>query len=174
MHVTMRARGGLPSFREQVLFTELRACIREASRSPSVGEAFRVLHFSIQRDHVHVIVEAHDRSALSRGVQGLAIRLARAVNRTFGELRGIVWADRYHEHILRSPREVRNAIVYVLMNGKKHGLVLEIDPFSSAAWSDAIRGNVVRDDTPVVAPRTWLAGVGWRRCGLIDRKERPS
>lgn len=177
VHVTLRARKGLPSFREQPLFAAVRESIRRASRSPAVGEAFRVVHFSIQRDHVHLIVEATDRSALSRGVQGLTIRVARAVNRTLDGIEGSVWADRYHQHVLETPTEVRNAIVYVLMNAKKHGSELEkgIDPFSSAPWCDGIRGNTLADTAPpIMAPRTWLAGVGWRRLGLIDSRERPA
>lgn len=177
VHVTLRAREGLPSFREPALFAALRARIHCASRSPAVGEAFRVLHFSIQHDHIHIIVEATDRDALTRGVQGLTIRLARAVNQTFEGISGNVWADRYHEHHLKTPREVRNAIVYVLMNAKKHGRALAdgIDPFSSAPWCDAIRGNVAKDDEPpVMRARTWLASVGWRRRGLIDPREAPS
>ena len=86
----------------------------------SSHDGFRIIQFSVQDDHVHLIVEAEDRSVLSRGIQGVAIRVARAVNRVLGR-RGAVWGDRYHARALTSPRVVRNAIVYVLMNFKKHG-----------------------------------------------------
>jgi putative transposase len=176
VHVTLRAREGLPPFRDGGIFPELRAAIRGASRSPAVGEAFRVVEFSLQNDHAHFIVEAHDKDTLSRGLRGLAIRLARAVNRVL-RVRGKVWADRYHARELKTPRAVRNAIVYVLMNAKKHRMrtASGVDAFSSAPW---FRGFVVRLDgptepCPVVRPRTWLGGTGWRRHGLVRLEERP-
>jgi CheY-like chemotaxis protein/REP element-mobilizing transposase RayT len=177
VHVTLRARGGLPPFRENALFGAMREAIRAASRSPGVGDAFRVVHFSVQRDHVHLIIEAGGRDALIRGVQGLAIRLARAVNRTLG-LPGSVWSDRYHSRALKTPREVRHAIVYVLMNAKKHGrtLVRGVDTYSSAPWFDGFHGSEspLDESSPVMRPRTWLAGAGWRRRGLVRPDEKPS
>jgi REP element-mobilizing transposase RayT len=177
VHLTLRARSGLPSFRESALFAELRERIWKASRSPAVGEAFRIVHFSIQPDHAHFIVEASDTDALTRGAQGLSIRLAKVINNTFGGIHGPVWADRYHARELKTPREVRNAIVYVLMNAKKHvrNFRAAIDMLSSAPWFDGIRGNVlIDDDPPIMQARTWLANVGWRRRGLIEPHEKPS
>lgn len=80
---------------------------------------FRVVHYSVQQDHLHLLVEADDKRSLSRGLMGLAIRLARAANRAVGRM-GKVWDDRFHARALTSPRETRSAIVYVLMNAKKH------------------------------------------------------
>jgi len=180
VHVTLRAREGLPPFREQALFAAIREAIRQASRSRAVGGAFRVVHFSVQRDHLHLIVEAHDRSVLSRGMQGLAVRVARAVNRVL-RARGQVIGERFHAHELRTPREVRNALVYVLMNIRKHARprvpALAIDSFSSAPWFDGFReaiGPPPGEKRPVVAPRTWLASSGWRRRGLISVSETPA
>jgi putative transposase len=157
--------------REGVLAHVVRGAIRAASR-----EAFRVLHFSIQTNHVHLIVEAHDAVALARGMQWLNARIARSVNDTLRS-RGSVWRERYHARELRTPRSVRNAIVYVLMNAKKHGhrFASGIDALSSAPWFDGFADAVARadSDSPVRAPRTWLAGVGWRRRGLIHVHERP-
>src|SRR5262245_2189813 len=80
---------------------------------------FRIVHFSVQANHVHLIVEADDKVSLSRGLMGAATRLALAVNQA-ARRRGSVWQDRFHARALRTPREVRNGIVYVLMNWKKH------------------------------------------------------
>ena len=113
VHVTLRARAGLPSLRGEGVFGAVREAIRAAS-----SEAFRVVHFSVQGDHVHLIVEA-EAAGLGPGAQGLAIRLARAINRALGR-RGAVWGDRYHARALRTPREVRHGLVYVLMNFRKH------------------------------------------------------
>jgi len=170
LHVTLRARYGLPPFREQALFQGIRDALQRASR----GE-FRVLHFSVQTNHLHLIVEAQDSVWRSRGMQGLAIRVARRVNKILRN-RGEVWRERYHAHTLRTPREVRNAIVYVLMNAKRHGRAVSgLDRFSSAKWFDGIVGHRAENEenTPVASPRTWLAGVGWRRHGLIGVHESP-
>jgi REP element-mobilizing transposase RayT len=172
----LRAREGLPPLRHAGVFAELRTAIARANRSPAVGEAFRVVEFSIQSNHAHFIIEAHDKDVLSRGLRGLAIRLARAINRAL-EIRGPVWGDRYHARDLKTPRAVRNAIVYVLMNAKKHGARLPsgIDPFSSAPWFEGFAQRLARsaDTPPVRSARTWLASVGWRRRGLVHLDERP-
>jgi putative transposase len=95
----------------------------------------------VQRDHVHLIVEASDGTQLARGMQGLASAIARAVNRVVGR-RGRFWRDRYHRRDLHTPRQTRNAIVYVLMNFRKHTpedaieVLHGLDPRSSAAWFD--------------------------------------
>jgi putative transposase len=174
VHVTLRARRGLPSFREQAIFIAMRAAITDALRSARIGASFRVVHFSVQSDHVHLIVEAHDKRAMARGMLGLNVRLARSINGVLG-VRGQVWGERYHGHALRTPRQVRNAIVYVLMNAKKHGVRLSgIDPLSSAPWFDGFAGITARtDERPVAATRTWLGGTGWRRRGLIRLEEHP-
>lgn len=169
--MTLRLRGGLPPLREPVLGAAIRAVLAASSREP-----FRVLQFSIQDNHLHLVVEAHDARALSRGMQGLAVRVARCVNRTLG-VRGRVFRERYHARELTTPRSVRNAIVYVLMNAKKHGarLATGVDTFSSAPWFDGFARRQVpsEDASPIRAPRTWLAGIGWRRRGLVRLDEKP-
>lgn len=152
----------------------MRRAIGEALHSKRVGSSFRVLHFSVQVNHVHLVVEARDKRAMARGMLGLNVRLARAINGLLA-MRGHVWSDRYHGHVLRTPSEVRNALVYVLMNAKKHGVRLSgVDAFSSGPWFDGF-ANVrpSTTDPPTAAPRTWLARDGWRRRGLIRIAESP-
>jgi putative transposase len=131
----------------------------------------------VQTDHVHLIVEAEGALALTRGMQGLAIRCARAINRA-AHRRGRVWRHRYHAHYLRTPSEVRAALVYVLLNFRKHLKAAPgLDPRSSGRWFDGwVSGRPhARDPPAVVAPRTWLAIFGWRRAGgLIDFGESPA
>jgi putative transposase len=134
----------------------------------------RVVHFSVQSNHLHLIVEALDEMALSLGMQALGHRLAHAVHRATGT-GGRVFADRYHAHALCSPREVRAALVYVLQNWAKHGPGGQFDPRSSARWFDGWTESPLSGSDPptVAAPRTWLITVGWRRLGLINPSERP-
>ncbi len=171
-HVTLRARSGLPSLRRQRVFGALRESIRLAQR-----ERFRMSHFSVQSTHVHMLLEATSRQALSQGMQGLAIRLARAINRALAR-RGSVWADQYHRRDLKTPREVRNALVYVLQNVKKHQPAKGgLEPCSSArwitGWQDLRSISVSGTACPVAQPRTWLLDTGWRRSGLLGVGEAP-
>jgi putative transposase len=104
---------------------------------------FQVVHHSIQSNHLHLIVEADDRAALTSGMRGLLVRIARALNRLW-KRSGPVFADRFHEHELRKPREVRNALVYVLQNLRKHGITLAgPDPLSSGPEFDGWGTGIV-------------------------------
>lgn len=170
VHVTLRGSRGLPSFRGDSLFAAVRAALAHASTT-----AFRVLHFSVQADHLHLVVEAECSTSLSRGIQGLAIRAAKAINRVLHR-RGEVWCDRFHAHLLRTPREMRNALVYVLNNFRKHVPGARgIDSRSSSAWFSGwnARMGPTPGPSPVAAPRTWLARVGWLRRGRIHLDESP-
>jgi putative transposase len=118
---------------------------------------FRVVHLSVQGNHLHLIVEADDRSALSRGMQGLAIRVAKSLNRALGR-RGKVFAERFHMHVLRTVREVVNAVDYVLSNWFRHA-GREIGP------SDIDRLSSAADRSLVARPQTWLLRVGWAHGG---------
>jgi REP element-mobilizing transposase RayT len=165
MHVTLRRADNLPSLRNPEIYVAVRESIRLAQRRD-----FRILHYSVQRDHIHLIIEAENRRVLSRGMQGLAIRCAKAVNRLISHS-GSVWDDRYHARELRTPREVRNAIVYVLRNSVKHGHLGDArrDWFSSGKWFTGWLAPLrdIGEDAPVVAAETWLAAVGWRRLGRV-------
>jgi hypothetical protein len=133
------------------------------------------LAFSVQHDHVRLIVEADAARDLSRGIQGLAIRAAKAVNHVLGR-RGAVWGDRYHARDLTTPRAVRNALVYVLQNYRKHAhdRGQRFDPCSSAPWFTGWKYRLqTAMSAPVVTARTWLARWGWRRQGLLDADEEP-
>jgi REP element-mobilizing transposase RayT len=168
--VTLRGRPGL---RTERAYLALEGAIAAASTA-----RFRVIHFSVQDNHVHLIVEASERESLIRGVQGLAVRMARAVNHAFRR-RGALWSDRYHARDLGSPREVRNAIAYVLLNRRKHAAWARgIDRCSSGRWFDGWARQAKAPagpaaPSPLSAPRTWLASAGWRRCGLVTLDERP-
>jgi REP element-mobilizing transposase RayT len=138
----------------------------------------RLVEFSVQSNHAHLIVEAADERALARAMKGLAVRIARGLNRLWNRS-GSVLADHYHARALRTPREVRNALVYVLQNAHKHGVQFGgPDPFSSGlsfrGWKDVIVAAVGILSSPLATARTWLLTVGWRRHDLISINERPA
>ncbi len=168
LQVTIRARPGLPSLRSPRLFAALQRAIARAS-----VDRFRVIHFSIQQDHGHFIVEGDESRRARGGVHGLAIRLALAVNRVLGR-KGRVVGDRYHARALRTPREMRTSMVYVLLNFRKHlRAPAGIDPRSSgphfSGWQTAPRDPGVAPSTAL--PSTWMARAGWRRAGGPMRVE---
>jgi putative transposase len=177
LHVTLRVRRGLPSLRRQMVFVAVRSALGRATR-----EGFRIVHFSVQVDHVHLMIEARNKHSLSSGTAGLSIRIARAANACLGR-HGRFWADRYHAHALRKPREVRNAIVYVLTNWRKHvpgsqGLDSRSSAWWFTGWATPPRGPPPlgwNDDqpAPVHLAATWLGRSGWQRWGLVEVDERP-
>ncbi len=174
VQVTIRATPGLPSLRSPRLFRALRRAIARAS-----VDRFRVIHFSIQQDHGHFIVEGDEARRARGGMHGLAIRLALAVNRALGR-KGQVVADRYHARPLTTPRQTRASMVYVLLNFRKHLRAPAcIDPRSSgpqfSGWrrapasadaiTPAITDAIAGAPSATASPATWMARVGWRRAG---------
>jgi hypothetical protein len=182
-HVTLRVRAGIPWLRDRRFLRELRPSLRKACER---GD-FRVGHYSVQGNHLHLIVEAAGKEALGRGMKAISIRVVCAVHRAFGRT-GAVLHGRYHLRILRTPREVRSALAYVLLNVRKHfkqrrgyAPAVRLDEASSGRWFDGWRRVPVGRAPPdgllvardVARPRTWLLAAGWRRHGLIDPTEVP-
>jgi len=170
--VTMRLRAGLRSLRAD----DTHALLKEAFAAGS-HERFRVIEFSVQSNHVHMVAESSDERALARGMMGLSTRIARGLNRLWRRV-GNVFPDRYHSRILQTPRAVRTALIYVLQNARKHGAwrALVPDVYSSAPWFEGWKGNhEVAESNARILPRarTWLLSIGWRRHGLIDPRETP-
>ncbi|MBL8722403.1 MAG: hypothetical protein JNK49_00065 [Planctomycetes bacterium] len=186
VHVTVKLRQGLPKLRQPRERAVLLAAFAQAKqRAGRTGKVFRLTHFAILNDHLHLIAEAEDREALARAVQGLLIRIARALNKVW-QRRGSLFADRYHDRALTTPRAVRSALSYVLANGKKHAAAgravtvpQALDVYTSAPWFDGfVESITVRGiadlPAPVATPRTWLLTLGWRRRGLLSVHELPS
>jgi REP-associated tyrosine transposase len=174
--VTRKIRAGLPSLRRRCFVSQLEQSLR-ALRARS---GFRVVEYSIQSNHAHFLIEAASATELGRGMKALGTRFARLVNRTFRR-DGAVLRDRYHLRVLRTPREVRNALAYVLLNVRKHraqrGLTTppRTDPASSGRWFAGCAGEVLpaRDPPVVAAAKSWLLRVGWLRWRRIDPAETP-
>jgi len=162
LHVTLRIRAGLPALREHELFIE----VRRALVAGRERFGFRLVHFSVQRDHLHLLAEAASRRALSRGVQGLSVRVARAVNRRL-QRHGKVFADRYHARALKTPRSVRWALRYVLLNVRKHERGAWGVPFG---FVDVGHGLPLRGP-PIAGKRVWADNAvlrAWTLRNLIE------
>ncbi|HEY1551921.1 MAG TPA: transposase, partial [Kofleriaceae bacterium] len=182
-HVTLRLGADTPAIaRDYLMKRVIRPCIALCEKP-----FFRVVEFNVLSNHVHLICEADDAMSLARGIQGLAIRLARRLNSAL-KCKGKFFGPRYHAVALRSPAQVRNTLRYVLLNRKHHAVAAKrffagwIDPFSSGAWfrgwdapirMNVITGPLARESPPTRSPRTWLLRVGWRRAGAISYNDRP-
>ena len=117
VHVTVRVAAGMPSLRARKVWRTVRkVLIAAASR---FRQMFRIVEYSVQSNHVHLVVEAQNRRELSRGMQGFGIRLAKNLNLRL-ERTGRVLQDRYHAHALRSPTETLRALRYVRQNTHLH------------------------------------------------------
>src|SRR3954469_12721711 len=151
VHVTLRLNQGVGYLRTQTRTKAIEKALAEAKQRFRM----RVVHYSIQGNHLHLIVEAGDERALARGMQGLEIRLARRLN-ALNRRRGRVFTDRSHEHVLKSRREVSNALRYVTRNYAHHARENVprdfVDPHSSARWL----AGPPPEDAPVSRPRVWL------------------
>ena len=163
VHVTVKVRDDMRNLRTKVCH----AALKKAFVQGRERFGFRMVGYSIQGNHIHFLVEGTDARALSRGMQGLTIRMAKALNRALGR-GGKVFRDRYHAHILRTPSEVANARNYLLQNHAKHyeqsrGWALPI------GYVDELAGISI--EITAVA-HTWLLREGWRRASTPRRLRR--
>jgi REP element-mobilizing transposase RayT len=181
VHATLRVARVLSPLRTKLKLRAVKTSIRDTGNTR--GD-FRVVHFSLQNTHLHLLVEAADKDALSRGLRALQIRIARRLNRLAGRT-GRVFGDRYHARALATPRETRHALAYVLLNGRHHSRhgsrAAVLDPCSSAAgfdgWSRpcALPPGYTEAEpiTATAPPKTWLLRIGWKKYGEISPDEVP-
>ena len=179
LHVTWRIAEGVRSLRREAVLEIVRTTLgKHANR-----DDFRVVEFNVLGNHLHFVIEASGKKALARGMQGIAVRLARAINKLLGRT-GKLFKERYHARALTQPLQVRNVLRYVLLNARHHaaerGEKLSrywVDPFSSAPWFDGWK-EPIRNDAewltrlrkrprPTARARTWLLTTGWRKRGLL-------
>jgi putative transposase len=202
LHIVLRVNRAVGSLRRRHMYRALRAAtVAVALRELNFETqgAFRIVHVSIQRTHVHLIVEADSKEALSRGLQGFQISAAKHINREYSaqaglerRRRGNVFTDRFHQERLTSPRQARNALAYVLNNWRKHGedrrtareARRNVDPYSTgvlfAGWKERVDAELLwRWPEPyqplvVYVPQSWVLQTGWTRHGRVSFHEVPS
>ena len=193
VHVVLRVIRDVGNLRRRFTYK----AIREATLTTALREDFRIVHLSIQRTHLHLIVEADHKGALASGMQGFQISAAKHLNAAISRdkprrRRGAVFPDRYHAEIITSPTQARHTLSYVMNNWRKHEedrvapmSSWTIDWFSSAAmfpgWTEyrdeafLWRGPPTYDPLIVYQPKTWLLREGWKlsQCGSISVYEVP-
>ena len=182
VHATLRVADDIGRLRKESTYKVIRwAMLRVLSRHD-----FRIVHASIQANHLHLLVEADDEQALAKGMQSFLISLARKLNAYLGRS-GPVFPDRYHARVIDSRRQARHALAYVLNNWRRHAedgtsiaRTWKIDRFSSAihftGFTENERWTAVPDGyepLPVSAARSWLLADGWKLYGTIGMYEVP-
>jgi REP element-mobilizing transposase RayT len=190
VHVTLRVVTPIPPLRRPDTYH----AIRRALYAVIDRDDFRIVHLSIERDHLHLIVEADHHTALSAGIRAFETSAAQRLNRaialaTGSPCLGKVFDDRYHARLITSPTQARNSISYVLNNWRRHGLdrgmetmFWDVDYYSSGAtfegWQE-LEGSPFLYRAPdysrlsVCRPKTWLLRTGWRRAGSISMRDIP-
>jgi len=166
VHVTLRCVAGLPSLRRANPQRFIERVFAKENR-----RGFRLVHYSIQGNHLHLICEGRDTQALSRGVQRVSSMMARKLNRYFSR-RGRLFKERFHGVVIKTPRQMRAALRYVLLNHHKHqveamraaqpsgGSVVGFDAYSSARYFDGWRRPTVAAGRRRRARRLWRPSRG--------------
>jgi REP element-mobilizing transposase RayT len=181
--VTIKLKGGLPSLRRGEALDVVRAAIGRVNQ----GDHVRIVEYSIQSNHVHMLVEASNSADLSKGMASLNTGLGMRLNRTWGRVgQGSVFKERFHMVVISTPRQMRNALRYVLRNDVHHKLNLRtLDPCSSApsfnGWQQlqgSTRQRAAAANCVSAKPQTWLLRVGWQKTNgqrrLLSTAARPT
>jgi len=189
LHVVLRVVAGLGTLRKRDCYQ----AVRRASFVVLGRPDFRLCHISIQGTHVHLLVEADDKDALTRGMKSFEISAAKGINRAISRRSGVVrkgkvFADRYHREVIDNPRQARNSLSYVLNNWRKHredrfgrAQTWTVDAYSTAmaftGWAEQPafwRAPPTYERMAVMVPETWLLGASWRSQKPISLFEIPS
>ncbi len=126
LHINVKIQKNLPNLRTKKLFNIVKKAILRARL-----RGFRINHFAVLKNHIHLIAEGKDKKQMGKAMQAFTLSLAKSINRTC-KRKGKVFVDRYHLHILKTPLEVKNALKYVFKNAAKHYSLENIfDPYSS-------------------------------------------
>jgi len=191
VHVTLRLVSAFGTLRQRDTYFAL----RKATRAVLGRSDFRIVHISPENDHIHMLVEADNDTALAKGVQAFEIsasqRLNRAISKRRGtKRRGTVFADRYHSRLIKSPTQAHHALNYVLNNWRRHDQdedwgetrFWDVDYMSSAVsfpgWKELSTKPFMYDVSPderlcVARPHSWLLHTGWQKVGAISMYETP-
>jgi len=186
-HVVLRSAPELARLRRADAYKIIRKAMQVVLRRTD----FRIVHVSIQANHIHLLVEGESQYAVARGVQAFAISAARRLNKAEAAVRGTArrgpaFPDRYHIKIIKNPRQVRNELSYVLNNWRRHKedrspavRHWRLDKYSSAisfpGWAERSAWSIPADyePLPVCQPTTWLLREGWKLHAAISVYEIP-
>lgn len=125
-HVYARGVAGVPPFPAPQDRSALLALLFKGARRYELN----VHAACVLTTHYHLVVEA-TQSALSRGVQWLNGRYARAFNKRYGRF-GHVFAERFQTRVVDGDERAFETCAYVLLNPVKAGLCDRVEDWP---WS---------------------------------------
>ena len=129
LHITIRLKSGLPSLRRKKQFKLIKSAILKSRE-----KGLKLIHFTVQSNHLHLLVESKNKQTLAKSMQSFCTSLAKKLNLSL-KRRGQVFRDRYHVHILKTPREVVQALKYIFTNWAKHTKIKNrFDPYSTLVY----------------------------------------
>jgi REP element-mobilizing transposase RayT len=177
VHVAVRVRKGTWKLRTKRCLR----IIREAMIAANAKIRFRITHYSVQGNHLHMMVEADDKYALSRAMRSLSIRIAKRLNALMKE-RGVRIPTRYHMSVTKTAQDVRLALRYILNNYRRHAADWGeecppgwVDPYSSGPWfkywcrpTAASRDPCPMLASGIVEAQSFLLTEAWKAYGLLD------
>lgn len=172
LHITIRLAEGLSGLRTKHMHEQFTVALLNAK-----AKGLRVLHYSIEGNHVHLLVECADNKALASGMNSFGTSFAKAVRKERGG-KGKVFAGRYHLGVQKNPAQMKNTLAYVLLNQAKHeNLIPYNDRFSSSQHFNEWKALLGRNIGPILedwrpnknplpdhlsTPKSWLASKGWK------------
>jgi putative transposase len=167
IHITIKLKKGVVSLRGPKMVAAFKASLQKAKK-----RGLKVIHFALETNHAHLFAESDGNHQLRSGMASFGSCFGKAARRVTGG-KGSVFQGRYHLQVLKSPRQTKNAMAYVLLNHSKHqGAKPYADHMSSAAFFGdwrALLGERYRVDQPLprpeflAKPSSWLARDGWRK-----------
>ena len=189
-HVTLTVVGDIASLRTMDMYAAVKKAIVIAN-----DDSFRIVHHSVQGNHIHLVVEAASKQTLAAGMKRFEISCAKRINaamtRRIGTKRkGQVFADRYHATPITNVRQLRNVLRYIMNNWRHHAQSTRndvglydgrLDPYSSAIWFEGWKERTTKeihvppdyDPPPRVEAKTWLLRQGWQKAPPISCWEIP-
>lgn len=166
LQITLKLKPGLPNLRTKKMLEAFQKALVLAK-----ARELRVIHYSLESNHAHLVVECMDNVSLGRAMKSFGSSFGKSVRRIAGGT-GSVFVGRYHLRVLRDPTQTRNSLAYVLLNRFKHEHAhVDDNPFSSGryfdGWKKLIgRGAAAKNlELPeyLSTPRSWLAREGWQK-----------
>ena len=137
LHLTIKVRENKADIKNKRILKALHYAIRRARL-----QGLRVVHYTLEYNHVHLLVEANDNKSVQKGMQALGISFSKAINK-IKQVKGSVYKHRHHFRKLNSRREYKNVIQYIFRNGIKHKRSLcLIDPFNSLVAEKRIPADI--------------------------------
>jgi REP element-mobilizing transposase RayT len=114
LHLTIKVRENKADIKNKQILKALHHSIKRARM-----KRLKIVHYTLEYNHIHLLVEAEIKQLVHQGMQAFGISLAKKIN-TIKRLKGTVYKHRYHLRKINSPRDLKNVLHYIFNNGIHH------------------------------------------------------